>query len=224
MNFNDTQNPIPYEQLQRKVSHHASELENLETFMNESIATLSRIVQPPTSTSAGHEGLVRMYNPSSGLRLDDSKRLCIAPADEDDINEGTSHNKPIVPLFMPYAMQRYGDNFKVVVLSRNAVFEIKPGMIALIFPWKSYGAMYDGNHSKILDTSGTTIVFSTDPIDGYNNMTNDGAHYQMAAICVAGITSTSNHNTYTIKDGYCYFHNSHNDTSGTGNAYIYYLG
>ena len=67
------------------------------------------IVVPGTNSEnpLGTAGLVRMYNTSSGLRLDEQKRLCVAPADENDINAGTSHNKPIVPHFLQYALKKF---------------------------------------------------------------------------------------------------------------------
>lgn len=184
------------------------------------------IVVPDTNaTERGTAGLVYMYNESSGLRLDDDKRLCIAPANKNDIDVGTSNNKPIVPAFMPYALQRFGDNFKVAVVPRNGTFQIKAGMIALLFPWKTYGTIYNSSGSSIIDTKGTSIIFATDKLNSQNVNDDNGTYYQMAAICVSGITSTSSHDTYSISSGYCYFKNEHSDTtSGTGYAYVYYLG
>lgn len=183
------------------------------------------IVVPDKNTSErGTPGLVAMYNESSGLRLDGDKRLCIAPATQTDIDVGTSHNKPIVPAFMPYALQVFGDNFKVAVVPKNGTFQIKPGMIALLFPWKSYGTIYNSGGTSIIDTKGTSIIFATDPINTDNVMDTKGTNYQMAAICISGITSTSSHDTYSTSSGYCYFKNTHSDTSGSGYAYIYYLG
>lgn len=185
------------------------------------------IVVPGTDSSnpLGTAGLVRMYNESSGLRLDEQKRLCIAPATEKDLNATVlSHNKPIVPAFLPYALQRFGDNFKVAIIPKDGTFEIKPGMIAVLFPWKSYGTIYNPSGSSIVDTKGTSILFATDPMNSSNVMDATGTNYQVAAICISGLTSTSSHDTYSFSSKYCYFKNTHSDTSGTGYAYVYYLG
>lgn len=184
-----------------------------------------QIVRPDKNTSErGNPGLIYMYNESSGLRLDDTNRLCIAPANKTDIDEGKSNNKPIVPAYMNYALQHFGDNFKVAIVEKNGTFEIKPGMIALIFPWKSYGAIYTSSGSSIINTSGTSIVFATDKLNNSDNVDDSGTKYHVAAICVAGLSSTSSHDTYSTSSGYCYFKNTHSDSSGTGRAYIYYLG
>ena len=185
------------------------------------------IVVPGTNSSnpLGTAGLVRMYNESSGLRLDDQKRLCIAPANATDLNaEVLSNNKPIVPAFFAQALQKFGDNFKVAVVAKNGTFTIKPGMIAILFPWKTYGAIYTSGGSSIISTSGTSIIFATDKLNSQNVMSDTGTYYHVAAICVSGITSSSSHNTYSTSSGYCYFKNTHNDSSGTGAAYVYYLG
>lgn len=66
------------------------------------------IVLPDLSTSQrGYAGKVYMYNESSGLRLDADKRLCIAKAEKEDIDAGTSVNKPIVPFLIRYAIEKY---------------------------------------------------------------------------------------------------------------------
>lgn len=212
---------INYDALTKKVLDHEQKLK-------EGIGTEGNnydIVVPDKNTSErGTAGLVYMYNESSGLRLDGDKRLCIAPAKKADIDEGTSNNKPIVPAFMPYALQRFGDNFKVAVVPKNGEFQIKPGMIALLFPWKSYGTIYNSSGTSIIDTKGTSIIFATDPINTDSVMDTNGTQYQVAAISISGITSSSSHNTYSISSGYCYFKNTHSDTSGSGYAYVYYLG
>lgn len=183
------------------------------------------LVVPDTSTSKrGKAGVVHMYNESSGLRLDGDKRICIAPANKSDIDAGTSNNKPIVPAFMPYALQRFGDNFKVAQIAKNGTFTINPGMLAVLFPWKTYGTICKSDGSTIISTSGTSIIFATDKLDNQNVMSDTGTSYQMAAICISGITSSSSHDTYSLSSGPCYFKNTHSDTSGTGIAYIYYLG
>ena len=182
------------------------------------------VVPDKNTSERGTPGVIAMYNESSGLRLDGDGRLCIAPAKKFDIDEGTSNNKPIVPAFMPYALQRFGDNFKVAVVPRNGEFQIKPGMIALLFPWKSYGTIYNPAGSSIIDTKGTSIIFATDPINTDSVMDTNGTQYQVAAISISGITSSSSHDTYSISSGYCYFKNIHSDTSGSGYAYVYYLG
>lgn len=65
------------------------------------------IVEPGTNSSnpLGTAGLLRMYNDSSGVRLDEQKRLCIAAASTGEIHTGVSVNKPIVPATIKYALQ-----------------------------------------------------------------------------------------------------------------------
>ena len=185
------------------------------------------LVVPGTDSSnpIGTAGLVQMYNASSGLRLDEQQRLCIAPANESDIDTGTSHNKPIVPAFMPYALRKFGDNFRVKKVPRNSTFMLHPGMIALIFPWKSYGSIASPS-GTIIDTKGVSIVFTTDKVNSADVLDEKGTKYYLAAISVSGLTSTSSHNVYdiTYDADVCWFVNSHSDTSGSGYAYIYYLG
>lgn len=65
------------------------------------------IVKPGTNSSnpLGTAGLVRLYNKSTGLRLDDYNRLCVAAATQDEISEGISANKPLTPDNIKFAVQ-----------------------------------------------------------------------------------------------------------------------
>ena len=178
------------------------------------------------TSERGTAGLVYMYNESSGLRLDNDKRLCIAPANKTDIDAGTSNNKPIVPAFMPYALQRFGHNFKIKIVPKNSTFPITPGMIAIILPWDK-ASFYAPNNTAIVTGVGTSIVFATDKLNANNEIDANGTNYWMSILSISGLSSTSKHSLYSLSSGNCYFKNAHSDTvteTNTGNAYVYYLG
>lgn len=247
-------------------------------------------------------GLVKLYNESSGLRLDGKQRLCIAAASEYDIDQGVSVNKPIVPATLKKAMssktvkagdfrnigtdsevqgtamlppasivvknyidstksysgdfsdvdayepaydlkfptvtaiKKYVDKslknfevpsplkFRLARVPKNGTFEIKPGMIAIILPWKkSY--FYTPDNTAIIEGAGTSIVFATDRMNGDDVIMDNGTNYWVSILSISGITSTSKHDVYSLSSGkHCYFKNTHDDTSGSGAAYVYYLG
>ena len=197
-----------------------------DKLQEQALKNTSIVVPDKNTTERGTAGLVYMYNESSGLRLDDNKRLCIAPANKSDIDTGTSNNKPIVPAFMPYALQRFGHNFKVAIVEKNATFEIKPGMIALVLPWDK-SSFYKPDGSEILTNGGTSIVIATDKVNGNNELSETGTNYWVAILSISGLSSSSKHNLYSTSSGCCYFKNAHNDTvsaSNSGRAYVYYLG
>lgn len=116
-------------------------------------------------------------------------------------------------------------NYKMAIVPKNEKFEIKPGMIAIVFPWdKSH--FYKPNDEGIITNGGTSIVFATDRLGDDNKPNSKGTKYSTAIISISGLTSKSSHDTYSIESGYCYFKNAHNDTvdaNNTGNAYVYYL-
>lgn len=221
--LNDTEWTMPYAQLVRKVLLNEENLGDIE---------IPDIVVPDTnSTDRGTPGLVAMYNESSGLRLDDSKRICIAPATESDIEAGVSHNKPIVPAFFRYALSFFLDGmFKRVVVPKGGTFELIPGMFAIIFPWDK-AWFYDPSGNSIFKNDitgeaiggGTSFVFATGPMTG-SVSDPKGSNYDVAVLSIDGLSSKSSHNTYSTTSGYCYFKNTHSSTTGTGNAYVYYLG
>lgn len=112
--------------------------------------------------------------------------------------------------------------FKMAIVPKNETFEIKPGMIAIVFPWdNSY--FYSPSGSGIITNGGTSIVFATDLLGDDYNVNEKGTQYSVAIISISGITSKSSHDMYQTSSGYCYFKNAHDKTSGTGYAYVYYL-
>ena len=217
------------------------------------------IVVPDTSTSQrGTAGLVYMYNPSSGLELDEYQRLCISPASKDEITKKESARKPIVPATMKHAMQSnsYGGDladmnsndenmrtpvgalaikdfvmknalgFKLYKIPRGEMFEIKPGMMALILPYGDYTlSLHESKTSAAkVSSMGATVVMATDwGADADNRQCFWVACMSAKSYKVLGVdipTMGSNHTSYTSN---CYIKNNDSGSSGTGYAYVYYI-
>lgn len=257
------------------------------------------IVVPDTSEAQrGTPGLVAMYNPSSGLRLDGNDRICIAAATEqeiDDINKlgaTPSVNKPIVPHTLKYAVRAasfkgdiepltetstdtntpagalavkkfvharegiYDAIIKAYIsdqisgvedsitnshpvikrakIRKDGTFEIKPGTIAIIFPWND-ADFYDPSDSPIV-TGKASLVFAThrynptDDTEQNDTISDTGTHYEVSIITFSGITAKSSHSSYRIntvngQPKYCYFKNDAGSVGfdETGLAYITYV-
>ncbi len=203
-------------------------------------------------------GLVKLYNQSAGLGIDEYGQLGIVAATESDINEGTSMRKPIVPKTMKTAMQKNsfaGDlnnitpthedaytpagalaitnfvlenahNFKLYKIPRGGMFEIKPGMMALVLPYGDYTlSLHESETSSAkVSNMGATVVMATD----WGADPEDGNCFWVACMSaktykVLGVeipTMGSNHTKYTQN---CYIKNNDTGTSGTGYAYVYYI-
>ena len=207
------------------------------------------IVVPDTNTSErGSAGLVYMYNKSSGLRLDDDKRICIAAADSTDISEKTSMNKPIVAAMMEEAMQANaftGDISTILSSSTKAdtpagAFAIKDFVLKNVLNFKLYKipkggtfAIKPGMMGIILpSTTLSTHVGSASASASISSMgttifmatdtgadaSNPNSHW-LAFLYVSSLSMKSNHTLYTST---CYIKNDDNSSSGTY-AYVYYI-
>jgi hypothetical protein len=80
-------------------------IETVSTYIHKNAPDV--VVPDKSGSQRGTAGLVYMYNESCGLRLDDYKRLCIASANNADIIEKKSVNKPIVPANFAYALTNH---------------------------------------------------------------------------------------------------------------------
>lgn len=168
-------------------------------------------------------GLLKLYNESCGLGIDNYGQVGVVAATNQDIDAGTSMRKPIVPGNFAKALDKFGLHFKIAIVEKNGTFAISPGMIALVLPWDK-ASFYDGNNNPILTNGGTSLVFASDIVNDANQHDLNGNKYWMAILSIAGLSSTSKHNSYPISSNPCYFKNAHSDSSGTGRAYIYYIG
>lgn len=203
-------------------------------------------------------GLVKLYNQSAGLSIDEYGQLGIAAATESDIDEGTSMRKPIVPKTMKYAMREnsftgnlnnitptHADaytpagalaitnfvlenafRFKLYKIPRGGMFEIKPGMMALILPYGDYTlSLHESKTSSAkVSNMGATVVMATD----WGAEEEDANCFWVACMSaktykILGVeipTMGSNHTKYTQN---CFIKNNDTGTSGTGYAYVYYI-
>lgn len=168
-------------------------------------------------------GLLKLYNESCGLGIDNYGQVGVVAATNQDINAGTSMRKPIVPATFAYALSIFGLHFRVAIVEKNDTFAIKPGMIALVHPWDK-ASFYTPDGTAILTNAGMSFIFSSEPVDSSNNYNANGDKYWMSVASISGFSSTSKHNWYSTSSGYCYFKNAHSDSSGSGLAYIYYIG
>lgn len=141
------------------------------------------IVVPDISTTErGSAGLVYMYNESSGLRLDGDKRICIASATEDEITEGKSANKPIVPATMKHALEVYG------ALPKGNCIILVPGATYVLKQEHNYFIHgYGDNCLQVLysATGENALPEMTvaDDIDARITSTGDGTNYWQMFYC-----------------------------------------
>jgi hypothetical protein len=203
-------------------------------------------------------GLIKLYNESAGINIDEYGQLGIAAATNQDISIGTSMRKPIVPKTMKYAMQSNSFNgnlanisptsedantpvgaftvadfilknlinFKLYKIPRGEMFEIKPGMMALVLPYGDYTlSLHESETSSAkVSNMGATVVMATD----WGAEEEDTNCFWVACMSaktykVLGVeipTMGSNHTKYTSN---CYIKNNDTGTSGTGYAYVYYI-
>lgn len=238
---------MPYKNLQKQV------LENTDAIKNGGTGTTD-IVVPDTSTAKrGTAGLVYMYNESSGLRLDGDKRLCIASASESDIDAGTSHNKPIVPETMKYAMQTNaftGDISEILSTSGDAktptgALAVKDFVLKNALNFKLHkiprGETFEitpGMMALILPYGDYTL--SAHKSDGTTVASSMGATIVMATDWGADADDANNYwvafmyvrsatlmptmsSNHNQYSANCYIKNNDSGTSGSGYAYVYYL-
>lgn len=105
----------------------------------------------PDTYVEGVAGLVSLYNESSGLRLDDKKRLCIASATKEEINTGISVNKPIVPATIKYAMQSKSFQGDISTVPTNEANTPPSTKSVKEFVEKHRVETYRGDFSDIVD-------------------------------------------------------------------------
>ena len=238
-----TANILTYDTIRQKVLEHDEIITQLDP--NGGVKQL--VVPDVDSNNRGTPGLMAMYNRSSGLRLDEHGRVCIAAATEAEVAAGASMNNPIVPGVMAYAMamntfkddlnSATGTNkdkapsveavrnlfnsstigFHEKTLEAGASWKIKSGMLAIILPY-----------------SNNTLQFSSDENDGKLQKT--GKH---------GVTllyaSDKGYNAWDSNKEYCRTmfiwldglststnHNAYKyditvTNTGAGSAYIFYF-
>lgn len=114
---------------------------------------------------------------------------------------------------------------KVALVGKNGTFEIKPNMTVLILPW-SGSTFYKGDPDKGgtnlgLTSATTSFIISSGKTNADSSMNENGTYYRAAIIYATSITVKSNQNLYETSTP-LWFKNAHSDTSGSGNAYIFY--
>ena len=102
------------------------------------------------------------------------------------------------------------------------MFEIKPGMIGVVFPYGDYTlSVHESRTSSAkISNMGATVIMATD----WGADAEDTSCYWTAFMYVKSATLmptiSSHHTKYTQN---CYIKNNDTGTSGTGYAYVYYL-
>ena len=170
---------LTYDTLCQKVLEHDETITQLDPD-----GGVKQLVVPDVdSNNRGTPGLMAMYNRSSGLRLDDHGRVCIAAATEAEVAAGVSMNNPIVPALMAYAMSMNtfkddinsatGANkdkapsveavknllnsstigFHEKKLTQNATFTINQGMLAIVLPGEGRTLEFYGDNGSQIDSS-----------------------------------------------------------------------
>jgi hypothetical protein len=106
------------------------------------------------------------------------------------------------------------------------MFEIKPGMMALVLPYGDYTlSLHESETSSAkVSNMGATVVMATD-CGAEEEDTNcfwvacmSAKTYKVLGVEIP--TMGSNHTKYTSN---CYIKNNDTGTSGTGYAYVYYI-
>lgn len=212
------------------------------------------IVVPDISTSQrGTAGLVYLYNDSSGLALNEDKRLCVSPASQNEITEGVSARKPITPRTMKYAMRENsftGDLANILSTSTDAktpvgAFAVKELVLknALNFkfdkiPRGKTFTITPGMIALILPYGDYTL--SAHKSDNTTIASSMGATIVMATDWGADYDNANNYwvafmhvkkaslmptmaSNHNSYTSNCYIKNNDTGTSGTGYAYVYYL-
>lgn len=117
-------------------------------------------------------------------------------------------------------------NFKLYKIPREGMFEIKPGMMAVILPYGDYTLSLHESRSSSAKVSsmGATVITATDwGADSEDPQCFWVSVMHAKSYKVLGVdipTMASNHTKYTSN---CYIKNNDSGTSGTGYAYVYYL-
>jgi hypothetical protein len=240
---------LPYRTLQEKVLANEKAIED-GTGTNDIVVPAQGSESNPSTFVESIPGLVKLYNESSGLRLA-NERLCIASATKDEIDAGTSHNKPIVPETIKYAMQSKsfkGDIDKILESSADAntppsAFSIRKFVLKYALNFKMttiekggtftitpgmialvfpYGDYTLSAHKE----DGTEIASSmgTSMIFSVERDAEWENDYWMAVVYAknAVIGATVSSNHNRYSTN-CYIKNNYSGNDGTGRAYVYYL-
>lgn len=151
---------MSYEQLQKKVIKNEEAILRFSKTVGDS--SVGTVVPDRSRQLRGAAGTVTLYNESSGLKLDENNdnRLCIASATVDDIDEGISVNKPIVPANFAYALRQNMYNRNLFALdSEDEELHEKSDMPTSANLVKAYvdykAAHYRGNFSDVGMIEGT---------------------------------------------------------------------
>lgn len=113
-------------------------------------------------------------------------------------------------------------NFKLYKIPRGEMFEVKPGMIALVLPYGDYTLSVHESKtaSAKISKMGATIIMATDKGADVEDTSCYWAAFMYVKSATIMPTMSSNHTKYTQN---CYIKNNDTGTSGTGYAYVYYL-
>lgn len=119
-----------------------------------------------------------------------------------------------------------GGKIKFAWIGKNGTFEIKPNMIALIMPWDGstfyHGDPSNGGTDLGLSSATTSFVIASGRVDSESYMNEEGDYFRAAIVYATTLSVKSNQNMYSVDKG-LWFKNAHNKTSGSGNAYIFYI-
>lgn len=119
-------------------------------------------------------------------------------------------------------------------IPKDGTFEIKPGTIAIIFPWDE--AIFRNPGDYEIAKGGASLVWATHRYNPTANevqddvMSETGTHYEVSIITLSGFSPKSSHSNYEIrkvnnKDKFCYFVNNAGSVGfdESGLAYITYV-
>ena len=152
------------------------------------------VIPDKNESERGSAGLINMYNESSGLRLDDKQRLCIASASTAEIDAGVSVNKPIVPATIKHAMQSkaYHKDLSSITSIEHEDAKTPPDSYWTKRYVDDKTKTYKGNFSDIYDTP-----MHTSMIPGAPAVKN----FVLANIMHFKMTFIEKGETFTIKPG-----------------------